>query len=119
MSAIAIRGICTGQTTLLAGRIAGVASPERAAGHGTQRISLRVVSALGHPRVQIRAGIQVGPIPMGERDVCGGAVNFATRVVGAVKDPKIWLSDRSTESIDRLGLSSTGVCGGSGTRESP
>jgi class 3 adenylate cyclase len=33
---------------------------------------------------------------------CAGAVNFATRVVGAVKDAEIWLSDRAKEDIDRL-----------------
>ncbi len=33
----------------------------------------------------------------------GGTVNFAARVVGAIKDAEIWLSDRAYEDIDRLG----------------
>jgi class 3 adenylate cyclase len=35
--------------------------------------------------------------------VFGGTVNFAARVVGAVKDAEIWLSERAKEDIDRLG----------------
>ena len=38
-----------------------------------------------------------------EGDVFGGTVNFASRVVGAIKGPEIWLSDRAKEDIDRLG----------------
>ena len=32
-----------------------------------------------------------------------GTVNFAARVVGAVKDAEIWVSERAKENIDRLG----------------
>jgi class 3 adenylate cyclase len=38
-----------------------------------------------------------------ESDVFGGTVNFAARVVGAIKDAEVWLSDRAKEDIDRLG----------------
>ena len=57
----------------------------------------------GHPQVQIRAGIHIGPMRVEAGDVFGGTVNFAARVVGAVQDAEIWLSDRAKEDIDRLG----------------
>ena len=57
----------------------------------------------GHPQVMIRAGIHIGPMRVEEGDVFGGTVNFAARVVGAVKDAEIWLSERAKEDIDRLG----------------
>ena len=53
--------------------------------------------------MRIRAGIHIGPMRVEEGDVFGGTVNFAARVVGAVKDAEIWLSDRAKEDIDRLG----------------
>jgi len=57
----------------------------------------------GHPEVKIRAGIHIGPMHVEEGDLFGGTVNFAARVVGAIKDAEIWLSDRAKEDIDRLG----------------
>ncbi len=57
----------------------------------------------GHKRVQIRAGIHIGPMHVEEDDVFGGAVNFAARVVGAIKGAEIWLSDRAKEDLDRGG----------------
>ena len=57
----------------------------------------------GHSEVQIRAGIHIGPMQVEEGDVFGGTVNFAARVVGAIKGAEIWLSDRAKEDIDRLG----------------
>jgi WD40 repeat protein/class 3 adenylate cyclase len=57
----------------------------------------------GHPLVHVRAGIHIGPMHVEEGDVFGGTVNFAARVVGAVTDAEIWLSDRAKEDIDRLG----------------
>ena len=56
---------------------------------------------LTHPLVQIRAGIHIGPLRVEEGDVFGGTVNFAARVVGAVKDAEIWLSETAKEHIDR------------------
>ena len=38
-----------------------------------------------------------------EGDVFGGIVNFASRVIGAIKGAEIWLSDRAKEEIDQLG----------------
>ena len=57
----------------------------------------------GHARVQIRAGIHVGAMQVEESDVFGSTVNFAARVVGAIKDAEIWLSDRAKSDIDSLG----------------
>lgn len=57
----------------------------------------------GHWQVQVRAGIHIGPLHVEESDVFGGTVNFAARVVGAVSDAEIWLSDRAKDDIDRLG----------------
>ena len=57
----------------------------------------------GDSQVQIRAGIHIGPMHVEAGDVFGGTVNFAARVVGAVKDAEIWLSERAKEDIDRLG----------------
>lgn len=57
----------------------------------------------GHPQVRIRAGIHIGPMRVEAGDVFGGTVNFAARVVGAIRDAEIWLSERAKEDIDRLG----------------
>jgi class 3 adenylate cyclase/GTPase SAR1 family protein len=57
----------------------------------------------GPAQVQIRAGIHIGPMQVEENDVFGGAVNFAARVVGAIKGAEIWLSDRAKEDLDRAG----------------
>jgi adenylate cyclase len=57
----------------------------------------------GSPQLQIRAGIHIGPMQVEEDDVFGGTVNFAARVVGAIKGPEIWMSERAKDDIDRLG----------------
>ena len=57
----------------------------------------------GHRSIKIRAGIHIGPMHVEESDVFGGTVNFAARVVGAIKDAEVWLSDRAKDDIDRLG----------------
>jgi class 3 adenylate cyclase len=38
-----------------------------------------------------------------EGDVFGDTVNLAARVVSAIKEAEIWLSERAKEDIDRLG----------------
>jgi class 3 adenylate cyclase len=58
---------------------------------------------LAPQKVQIRTGIHIGPMHVEEGDVFGGTVNFASRVIGAIKGAEIWLSDRAKEDIDRLG----------------
>lgn len=57
----------------------------------------------GHPRVRIRAGIHIGSMHVEEGDVFGGTVNFAARVIEAIRDAEIWLSDRAKEDVERLG----------------
>ena len=56
----------------------------------------------GHPLVKIRAGIHIGPMSVEENDVFGGAVNYAARVVGAIKGAEIWLSDRAKNDLADL-----------------
>ncbi len=48
------------------------------------------------------AALHIGPMRVEEGDVFGGTVNFAARVVGAVQDAEIWLSERAKEDIDRI-----------------
>jgi class 3 adenylate cyclase len=38
-----------------------------------------------------------------KNDVSGGAVNFAARVVGAIKGAEIWLSNQAKEHLDSYG----------------
>ncbi len=57
----------------------------------------------GHAQVQIRAGIHIGPMSVEENDVFGGTVNFAARVVGAIKGAEIWLSDEAKNHLDSSG----------------
>jgi class 3 adenylate cyclase/GTPase SAR1 family protein len=57
----------------------------------------------GHSQVQIRAGIHIGSMQVEKDDVFGGAVNFAARVVSAIKEAEIWLSDRAKTDLDSLG----------------
>jgi len=64
--------------------------------------ALALQSNPGHPQIQVRAGIHVGAMQVEGNDVFGGTVNFAARVVGAIKDAEIWLSDRAKADIDDL-----------------
>ena len=52
--------------------------------------------------ISIRAGIHLGPMQVEGDDVFGGTVNFAARVVGAIKDAEVWLSSRAKDDIDAL-----------------
>ncbi|MDX6527825.1 MAG: hypothetical protein QOH41_115 [Blastocatellia bacterium] len=55
----------------------------------------------GHSHVQIRAGIHIGPMQVEDNDVFGGTVNFAARVLGAIKEAsEIWLSNQAKEHVD-------------------
>jgi class 3 adenylate cyclase len=57
----------------------------------------------GAPELRVRAGIHIGPVSPDEGDVFGRTVNFAARVVGAIKDAEIWLSDAARSDLDSLG----------------
>jgi WD40 repeat protein/class 3 adenylate cyclase len=65
--------------------------------------ALALQAGPGDSQLRIRAGIHIGPMQVEEGDVFGGAVNFAARVVSAIKDAEIWLSDRAKEDVARLG----------------
>lgn len=57
----------------------------------------------GPPELRLSAGIHIGPLQIEESDVFGRTVNFAARVVGAVKSAEIWLSEQAKADIDVLG----------------
>ena len=57
----------------------------------------------GVPELRLRAGIHIGPLQIEEGDVFGRTVNFAARVVGAIKGAGIWLSEQAKADIDALG----------------
>ena len=57
----------------------------------------------GHERVELRAGIHIGSMTVEENDVFGGTVNFAARVVSAIKGPEIWLSTQAKDDLDSGG----------------
>jgi len=57
----------------------------------------------GHERVEIRAGIHFGAMTVEENDVFGGTVNYAARVVSAIKGPEIWLSTQAKEDLESGG----------------
>jgi adenylate cyclase len=59
-------------------------------------------SRTGDPKVRIRVGIHVGPLQVEGNDVFGGTVNFAARVVAAIDEAEIWLSDRAKEDLSTL-----------------
>jgi class 3 adenylate cyclase len=57
----------------------------------------------GDPQIRVRAGIHIGSVSLVEEDVFGRAVNFAVRVVGAIKDAEIWLSNEAWTDLKELG----------------
>jgi WD40 repeat protein/class 3 adenylate cyclase len=57
----------------------------------------------GPPELRLRAGIHIGPLQIEAGDVFGRTVNFAARVVGAIKGAEIWLSEQAKADIDALG----------------
>jgi len=63
--------------------------------------AMALQAAPGHVRLQIRAGMHIGPIDVEEEDAFGSAVNFAARVGSAIKDAaEIWLSDDAKKNLD-------------------
>ena len=57
----------------------------------------------GDGQIRIRAGIHIGPLQVEGEDAFGGTVNFAARVVDAVKEEEIWVSQRVKEDIEQVG----------------
>ena len=57
----------------------------------------------GPAELRLRAGIHIGPLQIEEGDAFGRTVNFAARVVGAIKGAEIWLSEQAKLDIDVLG----------------
>ena len=53
----------------------------------------------GDKKIQIRAGIHVGPVSIEDEDAFGSMVNYASRVISCGKGAEIWLSDRARADI--------------------
>jgi class 3 adenylate cyclase len=67
--------------------------------------ALTLQATPGHRELKdrVRAGLHIGRILVDEGDVFGREVNFAARVVGAIKGAEIWLSAPAMHDIDKLG----------------
>ncbi len=52
--------------------------------------------------LEVRAAIHVGPVQVDEDDVFGSAVNFAARVVAAIREPEIGMSARAMEDLSQI-----------------
>jgi class 3 adenylate cyclase len=66
--------------------------------------AMALQATTGHSHVQIRAGIHIGQMQVEDNDVFGGTVNFAARVLGAIKEvTEIWLSNQAKEHLDDYG----------------
>ena len=57
----------------------------------------------GDDRIQVRAGLHVGPVTVEENDVYGATVNYAARVVAAPQAAEIWLSNEAKSHVDQEG----------------
>ena len=57
----------------------------------------------GDDRIQVRAGLHVGPVTVEENDVYGATVNYAARVAAATKDAEVWLSNEAKSHVDQEG----------------
>jgi class 3 adenylate cyclase len=57
----------------------------------------------GDTKIRVRVGIHIGRTQVEDGDAFGREVNFASRVVGAIKDAEIWLSSPAKADIDHLG----------------
>jgi class 3 adenylate cyclase/GTPase SAR1 family protein len=64
--------------------------------------SLELQKNTGHSRIEVRAGIHVGPVTVDEEDAFGAMVNYASRVQAQGKGAEIWLSDRAHSDIQQV-----------------
>jgi class 3 adenylate cyclase len=65
--------------------------------------AMAIHSDPGDGRIQVRAGIHVGPISVEEQDAFGVTVNYASRVVNTPRDAEIWLSSEAKGHVDQEG----------------
>jgi class 3 adenylate cyclase len=65
----------------------------------------------GAPELRVRAGIHIGSVLPDEGDVFGRSVNFAARVVGAIKHAEIWLTRHGPISMVLVPVASRGYTG--------
>lgn len=64
------------------------------------QFSRKLFKQTGHEDVRIRAGVHFGPMDVWDHDVFGITVNMAARVVGAIKDDEVWLSDEAKADLE-------------------
>jgi class 3 adenylate cyclase len=57
----------------------------------------------GDDRIQVRAGLHVGPVTVEENDLYGATVNYAARVAATPKDAEVWLSNEAKSHVDQEG----------------
>ncbi len=57
----------------------------------------------GDDRIQVRAGLHVGPVTVEENDLYGATVNYAARVVAQPQGAEIWLSNEAKNHVDQEG----------------
>lgn len=73
------------------------------------RYALELQKDTGHPAVHVRAAIHIGPMHVEENDVFGGTVNFAGRIIRAVKGAEIWMSDEAKKQVGPLSAKYDGI----------
>ena len=54
----------------------------------------------GDSHITIRAGIHLGEVTVQDNDIDGTAVHFASRIIGVIKEPEIWLSNEAHQAIE-------------------
>jgi class 3 adenylate cyclase len=55
----------------------------------------------GDERVNIRAGLHIGPVIVEDQDVQGAAVNYAARVIGMAVKASVWISNEVKNHVDQ------------------
>ena len=70
---------------------------------GALRYATKLQEDTGHPLVHVRVGIHFGPVHIEEKDVFGGTVNFAGRIVNSIEGAEIWLSDEAKTDLETHG----------------
>jgi class 3 adenylate cyclase len=73
------------------------------------RYALELQKDTGHPLVQIRAAIHIGPMHVEENDVFGGTVNFAGRIIRSIQGAEIWMSDEAKKQVGPLSAKYDGI----------
>jgi DNA-binding response OmpR family regulator len=73
------------------------------------RYALELQKDTGHPLVNVRAAIHIGPMHVEENDVFGGTVNFAGRIIRSIQGAEIWMSDEAKKQVGPLSAKYDGI----------